>query len=300
LFFNLNGSGPTLDVIAQALPNVVWLHATDRRGERWTATVVAQAPPTRHGDGRSMRLAKIVPGNERPDILLSAGGGTFLLQIPDNPESSPWPITKITHTEYDEQKSLGLGDVDRDGDLDLVLPAGRGKTEVEWWRNPGRVSVEWVKRVIGHTVNDAKMIEVQDVNGDGRADVVATDSEAPDCGIYWFEARDDPAAGVCVRHDVARGYEGLDSLSVADLTGDRRPEIVVGETKGRRRLVVYVNEDGGKSWRAHLIDEGKESHKGAQAVDLDGDGDLDLVSIAYFAFADLHIWRNDNKNTGRR
>ena len=28
--------------------------------------------------------------------------------------------------------------------------------------------------------------------------------------------------------------------------------------------------------------------------DIDGDGHLDLVSIAYFGFKDLHLWRNDN------
>jgi len=36
-----------------------------------------------------------------------------------------------------------------------------------------------------------------------------------------------------------------------------------------------------------------ENHLGARTVDLDGDGDLDLVGIAWDAFPFLHIWRND-------
>ena len=28
--------------------------------------------------------------------------------------------------------------------------------------------------------------------------------------------------------------------------------------------------------------------------DVNGDGDLGIVSIAYFGFKDLHVWRNDN------
>lgn len=89
-----------------------------------------------------------------------------------------------------------------------------------------------------------------------------------------------------------------DSLSVADVNRDGLPDIVIGETKDQHRLVIYENVDGGRSWNEHRIDQGKESHKGALTVDLDGDGDLDTVSIAYFGFKDLHVWRNDNtKNT---
>ena len=51
----------------------------------------------------------------------------------------------------------------------------------------------------------------------------------------------------------------------------------------------------GKSWQQHVIDQGKANHRGATAVDLDGDGALDIVGIVSFAFRDLHIWRNDNR-----
>ncbi len=300
LLFNATGTGPARDILAEALPNVVWLHTDDPKGQTWTAKVVAQMPAPRHGNGRMMKLAKITPGAKRPEILLTAGGGTYLLQVPERPEAGNWPITKISHTDVDEQKAIGLGDIDRDGHLDLVLGAGFKSSEIEWWRNPGPRSLPaggrglWAKHAIGSTVQMAKMMEVADVNGDGRLDVVATDSEHVDSGIFWFEAPANPVDGKWIRHDVAHGYNGLDSLSVDDLNGDGRPDIVIGETKDKLRLVVYANVDGGKSWREHLIDQGKESHKGAVTVDLDGDGDLDLVSIAYFGFKDLHVWRNDN------
>jgi hypothetical protein len=297
LLFNVKGAGPARDIIAEALPNIVWLHSDDK-GASWTAKIVAQMPPPRHGNGRLMRSAKITPGFTRPEILLTGGGGTYLLQVPEKPEASEWPIRKITHTDADEQKAIGLGDIDRDGHPDLVLGIGIRLPQIEWWRNPGTAKGEWKKHALGSTINMAKMIEAVDVNNDGRLDVVATDSENADSGVFWFEAPVDPIAGKWTRHDVAKGYNGLDSMSVADMNGDGRPDIVIGETKDKLRLVIYENVGGGKSWKAHAISTGKESHKGANAVDLDGDGDLDLVSIAYFGFKDLHVWRNDNGGSG--
>lgn len=293
LLFNISGAGSAIDILAQALPNIVWLRAQDPQGESWSARVVAQMPGTMHGNGRMMKVARIVPGNKRPDILLCGGGGTYLLQVPDNPEAGNWPIMKITHTDHDEQKAIGIADIDGDGHLDLVLGVGIRLPQIEWWRNPGDGSDRWTNHPIGSTVNMAKMIEMADINGDGRLDVVATDSEHPDSGIFWFGAPADPA-GQWIRHKVDSGYNGLDSLSVADMNKDGNPDIIIGETKDRLRTVIYENVGGGRSWNVHLIDEGKESHKGAQAVDLNGDGHFDIVSIAYFGYKDLHVWRNDN------
>jgi hypothetical protein len=294
LLFSVAGQGPPRDILAEALPNVVWLHANDPQGRSWTAKVVAQMTRVSHGNGRTIKLAHVVPGRQLPDILLSGGGGTFLLQIPEQPEAGEWPIRRITTCERDEQKGIGVGDVDRDGAVDLVLARGVRMPEVDWWRNPGDSSSDWVRRPIGVTLNQAKMFELADLNGDGRLDVVATDSEATVCHVFWFEAPADPLTGQWTRRQVAGGYNGLDSISVADLNRDGLPDIVVGETKDQHRLAIYENVNGGSSWKEHLLDRGKESHKGALTVDLDGDGDLDIVSIAYFGFQDLHVWRNDN------
>jgi hypothetical protein len=44
LLFNVKGAGPARDIIAQSLPNIVWLHAGDAKGEKWSTRVVAQMP----------------------------------------------------------------------------------------------------------------------------------------------------------------------------------------------------------------------------------------------------------------
>jgi hypothetical protein len=76
------------------------------------------------------------------------------------------------------------------------------------------------------------------------------------------------------------------SLDVADMDGDGDLDIIVGEHNlndpASARLLVYTNDDGqGGSWTQQVVYTGDEHHDGAQVADIDGDGDLDIVSIGW-------------------
>jgi len=301
LLFDASSAGRPDSILAEDLPNIIWLKANDPQGNSWTPQVVAQMPPTSHHNGRTVKLAHFVRGNVKPDIVLSGGGGTFLLQIPPNPAADIWPIVQITSTSDDEQKGIGVGDIDGDGNLDIAVGAGASSTELDWYFNPGDGSSNWVQHFVGNTDLTIKMVEIADINGDGRLDIVATE-EANPSNIYWFEAPPTPT-GTWVRHTVATGLAEVDSLSGVDMNQDGHPDIVIGEIFGSKRLIVYENGNGGggcgSSWTEHVVDSGKESHNGARAVDLDANGTFDIISIAYFTYQDLHIWRNDAKSDTR-
>src|SRR5262249_49244543 len=133
LLFDASSAGRPDSILAENLPNIIWLKANDLLGSSWTPQVVAQMPPTSHHNGRTVKLARLVPSNVKPDILLSGGGGTFLLRIPSNPAVGSWPIMQITSTSDDEQKGIGVGDIDGDGNLDIAVGAGASSTELDWY-----------------------------------------------------------------------------------------------------------------------------------------------------------------------
>jgi hypothetical protein len=75
------------------------------------------------------------------------------------------------------------------------------------------------------------------------------------------------------------------SLDVADVDGDGPVDVVVGEhntaNPKKGRVVLYLNGGRGESWTPVLVDSGLEHHDGTRFVDIDNDGDLDLISIGW-------------------
>ncbi len=102
--------------------------------------------------------------------------------------------------------------------------------------------------------------------------------------LVWYE-QPPAAADPWIRHPIATVI-GPMSLDVADMDGDGDLDVVVGEHNlahpESAKLYVFENADGrGGRWIGHIVAIGDEHHDGAILADIDGDGDLDIVSIGW-------------------
>jgi hypothetical protein len=279
------------DVIAQALPTVYWLEAKDSHGSQWSFHAIGTVPKTGHVNSQGFDLGQIIPGG-RPEIVLAAEDGIYYFEIPDNPQKAPWPRVHVTNQASDE--GLDVRDIDGDGWYDIA--AGNGEQYVAWWKNPGTGRGQWQRYILGTTQpHPADRLRLADINGDGRTDLVVTEErypgKEPDANLFWFQQPSDPTAR-WERHHIITEYS-LNNLDVADFDRDGDVDIVTCEHKGPNLQLQLFENDGQGHFSMHVIDKDKESHLGTLTADLDGDGDLDIVSIGWDRYQHLHVWRND-------
>jgi len=198
--------------------------------------------------------------------------GVQMLTIPTNPESTNWVLNTISSVTQEED--LSFGNIDRSGAEDLLLGT-------KWLRNNGN---NWTSFDIANK-SDPDRNKLADINGDGRLDAVVGFEAISKLGdIYWYEQPANPT-NPWIPHKVAT-IIGPMSLDVADMDKDGDLDIIVGEhhldNPSQARTFIFENVDGeGGSWRQYLVNTGDEHHDGTQVVDIDGDGDLDIISVGW-------------------
>ncbi len=209
-------------------------------------------------------------------IVLSWHDWKFPLEayeIPKDPVNEPWRLVKLSDTTQGEE--INSFDVDQDGLKDLLLGT-------VWMKNTGS---SWEKKTFVDTDILPDRNVVADMNGDGRDDVVVGYEIVNTPGkLAWYERQSDNA---WKENIISLDFIiGTSSVGVADVDMDSDMDVFVGEhnTKNEKsaRLFWFENLKGdGTEWMGHLIYLGDEHHNGTVPVDLDKDGDMDVVSIGF-------------------
>jgi len=193
--------------------------------------------------------------------------------------------------------AAGLADLDGDGDIDVFAITG-GEQPVRRFENLGgspmafRAHVGAVETPEGGELSPGGCsLAFHDFNGDGRLDVVFSDTPA---SIAWLEQPADAGerwkqhAVGSVAPDLVAGF------ALLDITGDGQPDVIVGsasqgpsEDDGQNaaatdpagRIAWFENPGSvGGAWKRHDVSRRARGLFGAFAfLDLDQDGDLDLL-----------------------
>lgn len=178
---------------------------------------------------------------------------------------------------------IGCGDVNGDGRNDILTPRG-------WYEAPADPRQGGWKWHGEFTLGSVGFLHILDINQDGRNDILT--AKAHDYGILWLEQG---AGGQWTRHVIDDSWSQAHATTLADPNGDGRPDLITGkrymahngrDPGEREPLGVYWYEyrkaANGTSieWIRHLIDYSSRAGGGIEipVVDLDGDGDLDILT----------------------
>ncbi|MBI1917054.1 MAG: VCBS repeat-containing protein [Planctomycetes bacterium] len=225
------------------------------------------------GDGHLDLTSSDAEPNSNLYLLLNDGKGNFKHSfIQKYAKQEDQPIRLERHA---------IGDINRDGRPDVVI-VDNLKWDIRWFENPGKEKIRqpWKLHRIAapKEVPGSYDVALADLDGDGDLDV-AVSSWRFGNRFDWFENVGSPGDGSqWKRHLIDEKIGETRTIAVADFNGDGKPDLLGTSRTGN--LVVWYENPGKPAtlpWKKHIIDDKTLSPMHGHAVDMDGDGDLDVL-----------------------
>ncbi len=219
---------------------------------------------------QSVRLSD-VDGDSNLDIVAvtseaaDASGKVFFNNgVGQYPSSSTWG-------QGNGRGKIEMGDMDADGDLDIVFAR---------WGEPGLVCLNdglgqfGEIREFGTASDSSNDLSLGDIDGDGDLDAVVAHSNHSD--RVYLNAGDGTLAEYGTLGDAETPTE---CLRLGDFDGDGDLDVVCGYFQRQSR--IYFNDGSGQFTEGSPFGPEFEHTTSLECGDLDGDGDLDIAAAMY-------------------
>ncbi len=292
VFADIDGDG-AWDVISatEGDTNSIYIHWAPKEPERylnpnaWTTELL---PASKDMTRWMFALPMDIDGKNGVDFFAGSKDNPAYIgwwQSPEDPRDlSAW----TWHPLYEAGwiMSLIAHDVDGDADLDLVATDRKGpRRGVLWLENPGPEAADgpWKEHRVGPVdAEEVMFMTIADLDQDGLSDFLTAVREGP---IVYYRRL--PGAEIAwERHEIAlpEGTGTGKAVAVADFNLDGKMDIAftcenAHEEKVGAMWLSYKDSPTEPVWQPHPL-SGPEGVKfdRIELADLDGDGDLDLIT----------------------
>jgi len=264
---DLNGDGKPDLVVANASSGTVAVFLGNGDGTFQAAVTYAG------GDANGLVIAD-VNGDGKPDIVVANGGVGVLL---GNGDGTFQPV--VNYSAGGDSNSVAVADVNRDGKLDIVATIWCSDQYCD-----GTVSVllgdgdGTFQPAVTYSSGGAygESVAVADVNGDGKPDLLVANLGLDTGEVGVLLGNGDGTFQPAVSYS----WSGrADSLAVADVNGDGKLDLLLGDW-GKATLGVMLGNGDGTFQAAVTYPTGSSGAIGTRIVavaDVNGDGKPDLL-----------------------
>lgn len=227
------------------------------------------------------------------DVLAtSSTAGVYLWY--ENDGSGVFSVHMIDNSALaNEAYAIAAADFDDDGDMDVVGGANAGDA-LAIFANDGNenFTVLNVLSVGDNRTNGVRVVKVADLDEDNDPDILVAAFSGDT--YSWYE-NDGNAMFTPHTIDDSVDADGATAMDVADLDGDGDLDIAAGSNNANQFL--WYENDGSENFTTRIIDNSSPysiGPRGLSLVDLEQDGDMDIITAA--VTADSFAWYENDGN----
>src|SRR5690606_10819318 len=185
--------------------------------------------------------------------------------------------------------SVFAADLDGDGDMDMIS-ASTNDDKIAWYKNIDGLGAFGPQQIISETALGAYSVFATDIDGDGDMDILA--ASYFDDTIGWFANNGQGTFGS--RQIISTLADGASSVYANDADGDGDMDVFSASATDDK-IAWYENTNGQGNFGAQqVISTNFDYPLEVVAGDIDGDGDMDILSGSRYNNSRVAWFKNTN------
>lgn len=270
---DLDGDGD-MDVLSSSQydDTIAWSENTDGQG-----TFGPQQVITTFADGAWSVFAADVDGDGDTDVLSASERDDKIAWYENTDGLGTFGPQRVISTLADRARSVFAADIDGDGDTDVLAAPYLGH-QITWYENTDGLGTFGSEQTVTTLVNGPHSVFAADVDGDGDTDVLS--ASVVDDKVAWYE-NTDGLGTFGSQQIITTSANGAQCVFAADMDGDGDAD-VLSASYSDNEVAWYENTDGlGTFGPQQIITASAQWAHSVSAADVDGDGDMDVLSGSF-------------------